>query len=367
MTTLPPETSFWRRNRRRLAATVLLALAVGVPLLSARRERQPAYQGRLLMDWAADLAVQNTARSAAAREAIVALGPQAVPTLIRTVRRPDPALAGPLIRVGRYLPLATYQTLCDWVKPTANATARSHALRALALLGPVAEPAVPTLARITRAPPPNQRVTEWMQATQALGKIGRAAVAPLLDAFTNAPDHLRVHPLLAFAEVGPAAAEAIPAVLAVFTTKPNAEWSALAGFLCAAGGETTLPQFLQHLDSPDPVLQFKASEVLYQMAECSSAVRDGLIAAGGTQPTRVRFEVVRALGRLSATRGVVARFMIHALQDPDEGIRLEGAVWLRERLSPAAISYLLANESAGVQARARQVLDTVPGSASPVP
>jgi HEAT repeat protein len=329
-------------------------------LVSARRDQQPVYRGRLLPDWVADLAHQDPAQSRAAREAIVALGPDAVPALIRTVNRSDPVLARPLVRFGRYLPAVVYRTLFDWMKPTQNANARAQALQALALLGPTAQSAVSTLARLTRSPPAGPEVTEWMLAVQALGKIGPSAVDALVEAFTRAPDSLRVHSLLALAELGPAGTKAIPVVLAAFPTLPQADGSALAGFLCAVDGETTLPQFCQLLASPDPALRFKASEVLCRMARGKEAIRDGLIATWATQTPSVRLELLRALGRVDPPRGAVGRFMVHALEDPDEPVRLEAAAWLRERLSPTALRFLLANEPRELQARARQVLGGSP-------
>jgi len=361
VTSMPAGKPFRRRRRLVLVAVFLLTLSLGASLVSVWRDRQPVYGGRPLTEWAADLTASAPERSAAAREAVRVLGPRAVPTLIRLVRQPDPVLARPLLKVAARCSPAAHETLSRWLRLGPHREARSQAMLALRHLGPVAEPAVPTLARIVNRPPDELRVQDWMQATYALGRMGPAAVAPLLDAFTNAPAGLRAHPLLALAEVGPGAAEAIPVVLAVFANQPEADWSALGAFLCAAGGAATLPHFYGYLDSPESTLRFKAAEVLYRMAECSSEVRDALTAAGGAQSPRVRFEVVKALGRLKPTRGAVARVMLQALDAPDEALRLEGARWLEERLSPAALGYLLANESPEVQARARRLREAAGG------
>jgi HEAT repeat protein len=231
----------------------------------------------------------------------------------------------------------------------------------------VAEPAVPELARIVCAPPRERRFAEWVQATHALGHMGPAAVAPLLRALSDAPDHLRAHLLPALIDVGPGAAEAIPQIVALFVRKPDANWSGLAGFLCAVGEDKALPHLYPLLVVPDPVVGSKAAEVLGQMAETSAVVREAMIAASTTQPPAMRLELVKRLGRLERLYTAVARAMLRAVDDPDAAVRAEGAHWLRQRLSPTNLDRLLASEPPDVQSRARQhLLDAGQSLSSPV-
>jgi len=352
----PTDSSFWRRHRRRIAAALLLALAVLVSLLSAWRDRQPTHQGRLLMDWAADLGSTNATRSAAAREAVLALGPEAVPALVRNAQRADPLLMRPMIGLARWLPAGMGRALWVWMRPADNARIRSQALSALTVLGPVAAPAAPALGRITRRAPSQDQVTDWMMTVAVLGALGPAAVEPLIEALRSAPAHLRPHPLLALAKIGPPAARAMPGAMAVWAADPTAEWSALAPFLGAVGPDATMQQWLAHLDSPDATQRGRLADVLSRTAQRSGPWLEALIAAWPDQPPRGRVELLGVLARLHPPRPAVARLMLRALADPENAIRLEATAWLRERLSPEALDHLLRSEPAEIQARAREFL-----------
>lgn len=355
-TTLPPRDSFWRRNRFLLALGLILALTAAISLTSASRGRQPVHKGRPLMDWAADLSANDPERATAAREAVLSLGPRAVPTLIRAIRRPDPVLAWPLLEASARWAPATYGTLIRWLGIGSIRAARRHALVALAILGPAAEPAVPALARLIRRPPSTRNAGEWMQAAYALGRVGPAAAQPLATVFSEAPVSLHAHLLNALADLGPQAVDAIPTVLSAFERKPDSPWAALAQFLRAAGGDKALAHLYPMLADEDVVLRMRIRDVLSQIAETNLDARAALIEASTTEPGPVRLELLRLLGRLERLHTTVAHRMVRALEEPDQAMRDEGTRWLSRRLSPANLDRLLALEPADVQARARQRL-----------
>jgi len=364
-TTLPLKDSFWRRNRFLLGLGLILILTAAVTLTSAWRGRQPVHDGRPLMDWAADLTANAPERASAAREAVLSLGPRAVPTLIRAIRRPDPVLAWPLLEASARWAPATYGTLLRWLGIDSIRAARGHALVALAILGPTAEPAVPALARMIRRPPSTRNAGEWMQAAYALGRIGPAAAQPLAAVFSEAPVSLHAHLLNALADLGPQAVDAIPTVLSSFEKKPDSPWAALAQFLRSAGGDKALAHLYPLLADDDVLLRMRVGEVLSQIAETNREARTSLIEASTTESAPVRLELLRLLGRLERLDTAVAHRMLRALEDPDQAMRDEGARWLGRRLSPANLDRLLALEPADVQARARQRLGAGSGLDAP--
>ncbi len=364
-TTLPLRDSFLRRNRFLLAVGLILVLTAAISLTPAWRGQQPVYDGRPLMDWAADLTADDPQRATAAREAVLSLGPSAVPTLIRAIRRPDPVLAWPLLEASARWAPAMYGTLIRWLGIDSIRGARRHALVALAILGPAAEPAVPALTRMIRGPPSTRRAGEWMQAAYALGRIGPAAAQPLAAVFSEAPVSLHSDLLNALADLGPQAVNAIPTVLSSFERKPDSPWAALAQFLRSAGGDTALAHLYPLLVDEDVLLRMRIGEVLSQIAQNSLDARNTFIEASTTEPGPVRFELLRLLGRLERLHTAVAHRMLRALEDSDQAMRDEGARWLSRRLSPANLDRLLALEPADVQARARQRLGAGSGLDAP--
>ena len=361
-TTLPLKDSFWRRNRFLLALGLILALTAAISMMSAWRGQQPVYRGRPLMEWAADLAASEPERAKAAQEAVLSLGPRAVPTLIRAIRRPDPILAWTLLDASARWAPAAHGTLIRCLGIDSIRSARRHALVALAVLGPEAEPAVPALTRVIRRPPSNRNMGEWMQAAHALGRIGPSSAGPLAAVFSEAPVSLRTHLLNALTDLGPHAVDAIPIVLSSFEREPDSPWAALAGFLRAAGGDRALSHLYPFLTDEDVLLRTRVGEVLAQIAETNLETRNSLIAASTSEPGPVRIELLRLLGRLERLHTAVANRMLRALEDPDRAMRDEGARWLSRRLSPANLERLLALEPADVQARARERLGAGSGS-----
>jgi HEAT repeat protein len=89
-----------------------------------------------------------------------------------------------------------------------QAEGRRKAVRALAALGAEAAPAVPALIELLSARDPALR----SEAAEALGRIGKPAVGPLLAALKQEDEEQRRALVIALALVGPAAREAVPAL-----------------------------------------------------------------------------------------------------------------------------------------------------------
>jgi len=143
---------FMQTRKRVLVSTSLFAFAVvTVAVIYFLIPREPSYQGKTLSTWIEPFC-QKTATGLNApagpqhfeelqpvRRAVVAMGTNAVPFLIAKLNLHDSFLQRMITRVRAKQPIAA-------LKPTDPNINRIRAVRALAVLGPVATPAITNLA-----------------------------------------------------------------------------------------------------------------------------------------------------------------------------------------------------------------------------
>src|SRR5579871_6679404 len=95
---------------------------------------------------------------------------------------------------------------------------REKAAKAMGEMGPQAEAAVPALlAALEDSEPPVRSA-----AIQALGAIGRPAVAPLIDLLKHKEIPVRGNAALALGRIGPRAKAAVPALIMALPDESNA-------------------------------------------------------------------------------------------------------------------------------------------------
>ena len=143
------------------------------------RSGEPSYQGKRLSVWLHELGSSEAARREPAREAIRQIGTNALPALLQ---RLDP--------------------LTD-----AELGIRMQAVKAFQLLGPVAQPAIPSLARLL-----NNKKSAG-DAARALAAIGPAAVETLTGALSHADAQVRASATRAVGEIGEGARPAVPMLI----------------------------------------------------------------------------------------------------------------------------------------------------------
>ena len=187
--------------RWRYATGLGVLIGVGAALvIVAALTRGPSYGGRGLAHWLQDLRNPSSLVQHRAQEAIRQIGSNAVPMLRNRLHAED----GPL--TTNIVGLLQRQTLV----PIPFVPARERRIRAAlacAVLGPVAEPAIPDLLAFGQGDAFCANL-----AQSALGCMDEGAVGPLAIALTNADYRVRGVAVTALAHIGPQAWAAIPAL-----------------------------------------------------------------------------------------------------------------------------------------------------------
>jgi HEAT repeat protein len=167
------------RNRRTLAAFLLCALAAAIAALPAQ-SAEPKYQGRSLTKWLSIFreAEADSAQEKTAREAVRAIGTNAAPYLLGMLTNKD-------LQV------------------------RLDAKNGFTILGPLAAPAVPALAKLFAS----TNELDMFMGAQALGEIGAPALPVLMENLTNRHYKVATQACLAIGALGTNAQPAIPILL----------------------------------------------------------------------------------------------------------------------------------------------------------
>ncbi len=243
-----------------IASAVFVSLVIVAGVQFVRRPCEPAYAGQPLSAWLKELD-DDWPRSARgpAGQAIRALGTNALPTLVRSLRQPDARLR---TRVIEFLD----EELRNRIDPPATRVRR--AMLACYCLGPRAAGAIPELmARITR---PDPDAADGF-AAQVLSQIGPPAIAPLVRTLTNAESGVRIAAVVALGELrrnfrdDPAASwDSVNLALVRLSRDPFPVARGLAVELLAQLHRDPLlviPALLERLDDSDAAVRKAASLV----------------------------------------------------------------------------------------------------------
>jgi len=241
--------------KKALVALVVAGVLVAITLAVVRRPREPVYDGETLSYWmehyyrssAGSLMVVNPS----AREAVRAAGTNALPYLIRWMNRPVrwegdvnypywalhgfevlgpeakpaiPDLVGLLGKCGNYTDLAlaaigreAVPAITNFLATNRNFRAHFSACGAFSYMGTNAESAVPCLIGCLKRPYP-------AGAAGALAAVGHnrpgEVIPALVEALGQSGGYAAVEVAEALGSFGPAAAEAVPALLAASTNRP---------------------------------------------------------------------------------------------------------------------------------------------------
>ncbi len=201
-----PEPSRWRWLAGGL---LLIVVVVGLAVWASQRSR-PAYQGRLLEDYLADLARPPSSGSyQIASNAVIALGTNSLPVLLRNIRQPAPPHIRWFIRYQTNLPAGWRKSLHSKLDPYRYLNRQPGALNAVNLLGTNAAPLAEDLVRLFGQEPRGHH-----SLAQVLPRLGPATL-PHLKPFLQ-HTNLRVRALATFVvhELGQAGVEAAPELVA---------------------------------------------------------------------------------------------------------------------------------------------------------
>ena len=239
-----------------IVTCVLLAGMVGLVLWQPSGPREPVFEGRTLTSWLDHHVASSDASPPynspgwkKADEALLAIGTNGIPTLLKMIRAKDPP---PIVL--QMLAMARRYGLKRLNYRDAESRQR-EAEYAFRGLGTNAAIAVPELIRIYRA---NISPSSQMYAALALGNIGQAAQAALpalIENFTHTNKEVRFYAVSAVMSIGGQPDVVIPALTSVLKDpNVNVRWNALNG-LDRFGGRArpAVPEILKMLGDPGMV------------------------------------------------------------------------------------------------------------------
>lgn len=194
---------------------LLLSLGLGLLVLAlagvwfSRPDKPVVYQGKEVWVWTRQLESPTPPDREAAVAALRALGPAAVPPLMRQFRAGPSFVRRAREWLGARLPGALGRHLTKDLPPINYAGSRASAAMGLKVLGTSAAPAVPALLQALRRA---DSQVMW-PAASALGAIGGPAALGLVPLLNDSNPQVRRGAIYALGEMGPAALPAVPALV----------------------------------------------------------------------------------------------------------------------------------------------------------
>jgi HEAT repeat protein len=260
----------------RATALFFVAGMVGLPVAwrAVRDAAEPGHDGQPLSYHLFSLTYGDVRRERAAREAVRAIGSNAVPQLIRILESRESRFKTCFNEMVRRQSLIRFR-----VEPLA--VRQMHAAIACQELGPVAAPAIPALAALVADP----ELAQW--AVPALAEIGPQTF-PLL---TNA----------------------------LFSGNATAKAAAAGSLRHTRPRELAVPPLLRTLESPDARLRSLAAESLGALGLDASAIVSALIPRLDDVNHSVRISAARSLGWLGHSASAAVPKLIE-LYRSEEGM-----------------------------------------------
>jgi HEAT repeat protein len=237
----------WLRKLWLLPAFLLVALAVLVVLDRWHWPEDPEYQGRRLSSWMTDLSSPEPPKVQQARQAVLALGTNAVPILVVHLGARDSMLGKLAVASERFLPRPLWVMAMQATRSRDALERRTHAARALAVLGPAAILALPDLGGAIQDPEPRVAAA----AAEALRLIGPPAWPALLQAIGSTNEYAFRLASSALLETGAAASNTAPALVDLLLPAPHHRREHLTQTLVRIGS-AAVPPLGERLVDPDP-------------------------------------------------------------------------------------------------------------------
>jgi len=207
---LSPRVKETMRGRLQIGLAVLLITLAGILFWQARLDREPVYQGKRLSAWLNPTSYNGDwdswqASKHMADEAVIQIGTNGLPCLLRMLQAKDSAFQVALINALRKQRVLV-------IHYTSTQELHVRARHGFELLGPQATSAVPALIGI--ASQSTSRSSKF-HAIDALGFIGPSAVDSipfLLQTATNADFDLRSEAIFALGRIHSELDQVVPAL-----------------------------------------------------------------------------------------------------------------------------------------------------------
>lgn len=313
-----PRPSRWRTLRWLWLVPGLLGLVLAVLVVQDRLlwPREPEYQGRPLSAWLRDLTSPSPAVSQPARQAVLALGTNALPALERHLRARDSWLGQWVTTAQGRLPHRVWVRAMQVTRARNALERRWQAAVALSVLGPAAAPALPALVRALEDPEPRVATT----AAEALFLIGAPAWPGLVGALRSTNEHTFNVAGHALRRAGAALSHQVPALVDVFLDAPAHRREALTPLL-AALGEPAVAALGQRLADTNAARVDLVVTVLRQMIAREFGALRGVAALIKHPDPRVRAGAVRVLGGEALWPRTSVNALVEALDDAEVAVR----------------------------------------------
>jgi hypothetical protein len=239
-------------RRTRVLPLIVLGLCVAVVVALVHRlyDNEPRYRGQRLMDWVEQLDAPG-AEQRQAQTAIHAIGTNAIPFLLRSVRQ----------NAWQQNKVAVWSKLPARMQEIVPAPDSDYDLRlnkvpiALSLFGGAALPSLITAAQ-------DHNVDVQFVAVRAIGMMGpggESALPTLIPLLAQTNEFIRTTVASAIGQIGPIRTQAIPALVAALPET--------AGTLGAIGPEAqaAVPALTALLDNPTEYVRLNAATALWQI------------------------------------------------------------------------------------------------------
>ncbi len=280
------------RSRRRWLGGGLVAVALMlIGLLWLLRAPEPEFQGRRLVDMLGDLVRPADSGSyLQASNAVVALGPEALPVIVRGIEHSPPWHIGLYLQRQNKLPAGVRATMSRWLDPYRYVNRRAGSIRALQLIGTNAAPAAADLVRAFHV----IDLASAVQLAPALVHVGSAVIPPLKPHLVD-PD-LRKRSLAAFVlhQLGSASAEAAPELIAGLAGADENHRRLVAQTL-GRMGSSVLPQVTPLLASTNAEMRLLAVQALNQLLPRARELTPELMGLLDDLSPEIRLEVANLL------------------------------------------------------------------------
>lgn len=268
-----------------IVAVGVIIVAVGIFLLRPNvgfGGEEPTFKNKTLSDWIGDLTLDNSETNRVqAREALRQIGTNAIPFLMKELQTLDNLNVKNL-----HLP--------QWEKERQNV---NNAFKAL---GPIAEPAIPSLIGLVK-----NGGSGSCSAAHSLAVIGPNGVYPLVQALTNGTLLIRICIAQMITDAGTNAGIAVPALVQCLTYEPPEKEKAIAQ-------DKELVAALRGFSAQDLGVICVSSEI----------VVPALIKCLKDEDMRVRFEAIRALGKYgNRAQSAIPAIKQMLAEDPNQTLR----------------------------------------------
>jgi HEAT repeat protein len=276
------------RRRWLLTGAIALLAAVGFLALWFWPEPEILYENRTVTEWSLDLLSPQVAVRNNATVSLRAIGPEAVPALVRQLERRDSLLKRPFIALAPQLPVSWRRKFTGTMRPFEPSDGRLAAAMALSLFG-TNVPVEPLLRRLR-----DVEKGVAAQAANSLAAIGPTSLPGLIEAADDSIPWVRAMACQALSQLGSSAAPAAE-VLSRRLSDGELQIAAQAANALRNIGTPAVEHLISALNHPDPRSRYHAARTLVAIGRPARTAVPALIVAARDSDPSVKREARSAL------------------------------------------------------------------------